>query len=159
MTVWIRYTDQDDYDSLNELDLIYYEGTDKQAVWNYACEYQEKLRETVSGFSFTILNEYDEIVGTIGLYGVVPIAPYHFGTVGYAIGKKYRGNGYADAALHECIDFAFNDIGLKRLTSCISPRNINSKKILINAGFDFECKIRGYFNGHDAEQYVLLKME
>lgn len=63
------------------------------------------------------------------------------GEVGYAIGYNYWGKGIVKEALLELIKY-FKEIGIVRLQAYHEVENINSGKVLIKSGFEYEGILR-----------------
>lgn len=55
--------------------------------------------------------------------------------IGYWIGKKYWGKGYAEEAAASVITFCFSKIGLKKIDARVLFYNVRSKKLLKKLGF------------------------
>jgi RimJ/RimL family protein N-acetyltransferase len=67
--------------------------------------------------------------------------------VGYAISRKYWGNGFATKALTRALHTAFQEVeGLKRIQALVLPENVASQRVLHKAGFVPEGLLRSYVN-------------
>ena len=85
--------------------------------------------------------------------------------VGYWIEQDYHGKGYGGEALKAVVDFAFNDLKLRRLEASIFDGNNSSGKLLEKLGFKQEgfrkeskiSKSNGQL--HDERLYGLLREE
>jgi len=64
--------------------------------------------------------------------------------IGYWIGQDYTRQGYARAALRAVTRFAFDDLGLHRVTAAVQEANQASIKLLEGTGFVLEGKARSY---------------
>lgn len=58
--------------------------------------------------------------------------------LGFRLSQKHWGNGYATEAAMLCIEYAFNEIKLKRLIGRTDKRNIASIRVLEKCGFRFD---------------------
>ena len=81
--------------------------------------------------------------------------------VGYHLGKKWWGNGYAAEALRALLKHCFENEGFNRVCANYDPRNPNSGKVMQKAGMVYEgtfrqCEIR---RGElvDRVYYAMLK--
>ena len=77
--------------------------------------------------------------------------------VGFFIGDvKERGKGYATKAIDLLCNYAFNIIGLKKITAGTYAENIASQKALLNAGFVQEGVLRSHlsWNGKRQDGYI-----
>ena len=83
--------------------------------------------------------------------------------IGYALGREYWGQGYVSEALHHLLNYAFNDLKLRRLEADVDPRNGPSIKTLERLGFQREGFLRERWHVADEIQdayfYGLLKRE
>jgi RimJ/RimL family protein N-acetyltransferase len=74
-----------------------------------------------------------ELIGNVGLH--------HFFEqnrrceIGYALGSKYWGQGYATEALRAAIRYGFDALDLNRIEADIDPRNVGSARVLEKLGF------------------------
>jgi RimJ/RimL family protein N-acetyltransferase len=97
--------------------------------WVASCGVTWLDRSRVS-FAIT-LKETDTLVGSIAL----TLSSNTEAALGYWIGVDYWGNAYASEAGQSIADYAFKNLGLKRLYAHHLQRNPNSGRVLINAGF------------------------
>jgi len=58
--------------------------------------------------------------------------------IGYALGSRHWGKGYAYEALHALLDHGFQALGLNRIEADIDPRNAASGRVLEKLGFQKE---------------------
>jgi RimJ/RimL family protein N-acetyltransferase len=107
------------------------------------------------------------IVATEGAVGWLTLAvesrEHGIGTVGYTVGERHRGRGYASAGLRELVSIAFSPRGanLWRLEAVAAVDNVASRRVLERAGFEFEGIARSYLviDGVrvDHARYALLR--
>lgn len=73
--------------------------------------------------------------------------------VGYHFNKRYWGRGLATEAARACMDYAFHQLGQRRITSLIRPENIPSRRVAERNGLRIEKQIlrSGY------QHYVYVK--
>ena len=97
-----------------------------------------------------------KIVGSCGFVWLRP----HSAEIGYDLAKAYWGQGIMHEALTALLDYAFGDLGLKRVEALVMPQNARSKKLLGRLGFTHEGTLREYdhFKGasHDMEMHAIL---
>lgn len=92
------------------------------------------------GFCATILKESGEIIGRCGLLRQT-IDDLTGTEIGYLIGRKHWGQGYATEAATALRDYALETLGEKRLISMILPDNIASQRVAIKNGMSLERTI------------------
>ena len=77
------------------------------------------------------LKNSNEVIGHVGL------SPFKKGTeIGYAIGEKYTGNGYATEAVQAVCDWALSELNLNKVWGIVASENIGSYKVLEKAKFE-----------------------
>ena len=66
--------------------------------------------------------------------------------VGYHFKRKHWGQGYATEAARACMDYAFRQLGTKRIISMIRPENLPSRRVAERNGLQIEKEVfwRGY---------------
>lgn len=83
--------------------------------------------------------------------------------VGYVLGKRYWGAGYMREAVAVLIDYAFDELKLRRIEAVADPRNLASDRLLVGLGFTREglLRERWVMNGEvqDGSWYGLLRRE
>lgn len=83
--------------------------------------------------------------------------------LGYALGRAHWGKGLMREALDVLVDFAFGELGLRRLEADVDPDNTASVKMLERLGFQREGYMRERWAVGGAVQdslfYGLLKRE
>ncbi len=83
--------------------------------------------------------------------------------IGYVLGRAFWGQGYAREAIAALIDFAFNEMSLRRLQAEAAPQNTASTRLLQRLGFKKEGVLRERWMTKDgtldAEIYGLLRQE
>jgi len=92
-------------------------------------------------YMYLIRNESKEIVGRVNLSSIVG-GPFQKAEVGYRIGKKYNGYGYATKAVKLVLQEAFDKYNLHRIEAGTSQSNIGSQIVLIKNGFEFVGRTR-----------------
>lgn len=62
--------------------------------------------------------------------------------LGYAIGRRFWGNGYAAEAVKAVIAFLFEEVGVNRIAARHDTNNPNSGKVMRKAGMEYEGTLR-----------------
>jgi RimJ/RimL family protein N-acetyltransferase len=79
--------------------------------------------------------------------------------LGYWLGVKYWGQGYATEALHAVIDYAFTDLGYPALTAAARVTNPLSRRVLEKCGFQWTgvglCRIRAINSSAPIDRFRL----
>ena len=79
--------------------------------------------------------------------------------LGYWLGVKYWGNGYATEALHAVIDYAFTDLAHEALTAAARVTNPGSRRVLEKCGFQWTgvglCRIRAIHSSAPIDRFRL----
>lgn len=126
------------------------------------------IRQTHKGFTDDSLlqwgvieNDTDKLIGTCAFAGWDKT--HRHVEIGFALHRKYWGNGYMKEVLGEFIPFGFKAFSFHRIEANVDPRNIASVKLLEHFGFIREGYLRERYhqNGEiqDAVIYGLLKRE
>ena len=75
--------------------------------------------------------------------------------VGYHFKPSHWGNGYATEAARGCMEYAFNQLGRRRIISMIRPENIASRRVAERNGLQFEKQV--FWRGYDHYVYAIGK--
>lgn len=95
--------------------------------------------------------EYDEkFCGTFSLHTIDQ--NNHRAEVGYWLEKSMRGKGIGAKAVELITEFGLLTIGFKRIEAMVNIENEASKKLLLNAGYEFEGILRQRVTNHDGKQ-------
>jgi len=62
--------------------------------------------------------------------------------LGFALGQRFWGQGYARESAEAVMHYARNTLGLKRIVATTKPHNRDSEKLLEKLGFRFEKMIQ-----------------
>jgi ribosomal-protein-alanine N-acetyltransferase len=136
------------------------------APWTEMAQAAKGIADTIanyadgSGLRFGIvLRETDELIGNASLH--------HFFEqnrrceIGYALGSRHWGQGYAYEALHALLDYGFRELDLNRVEADVDPANIASGRVLEKLGFRKEGYMHERWIVHgqpaDTVNYGLLK--
>ncbi|MGB5132138.1 MAG: GNAT family N-acetyltransferase [Steroidobacteraceae bacterium] len=99
--------------------------------------------------------EDDRVIGTCTLFAINEAQGR--AELGYALGQEYWGCGYMKEALTALVDFAFGELGMRRLEADIDPRNAGSLRAVERLGFRREGVLRERWkvNGELQDSVVL----
>lgn len=110
-------------------------------------------------YAITLLGE-DDLIGSIGLKLDLE---NRRGEMGYWLGRRYWGNGYASEAAESMLDYAFTVLDLHKVTAHRLARNEASGRILEKVGMRREGLLRDHVRKgeryEDVVQYAILKEE
>jgi RimJ/RimL family protein N-acetyltransferase len=73
--------------------------------------------------------------------------------VGYHFKTNHWGNGYATEAARGCMEYAFNQLGRRRIISMIRPENIPSRRVAERNGLRIDKQI--FWRGYDHYVYAI----
>ena len=126
-----------------------------------AREFIEQMNVQFNDFGFTLFAAEEkasgELMGFIGLNA--PKWSAHFTPcveIGWRLGSKYWGQGYATEGARAVIDFGFNQCGLKEIVAFTVPANLRSSRVMEKIGMMRD--INGDFNHPMVpEDHLLLK--
>ena len=105
---------------------------------SHAEEFIEKSRERVlkqESYNFMIFQD-KKMIGGIGLSEFNNKSCQ----VGYWLGKKYWGNGFATEALKSILDFGFGQLNLEKIYAAYKIGNEGSIRVLAKCGFEYSRK-------------------
>jgi len=93
----------------------------------------------VAGMSAAVVKESGELAGWLGL-AVPHFLPEILPSVevGWRLGERFRGRGYATEGAAAAIGYGFDVIGLDRLVSIFEPANVASGRVMEKLGFEPE---------------------
>lgn len=87
-----------------------------------------------------------------GMVGLIPGRDVNriTGELGYWVGKPFRRQGIATAALTEMMRYALDEFGFFKLTACVFEGNAASVRVLQKCGFEQEAVLKKHAlkNGH-----------
>ena len=114
-------------------------GNNFQTIIKELIEEQEK--DLV--YMYLITDYYDNIIGRVNLISVMR-GSFNKAELGYRIGEKHQGKGYATSAVKLVLDEAVNKLKLHRIEAGTAPDNIGSQIVLVKNGFQFVGRYSKY---------------
>jgi RimJ/RimL family protein N-acetyltransferase len=122
-------------------------------------EHTSRAWAEASGAAFVIAEAPGgDGLGTIGLHLFADDPT--LGEVGYWLRREARGHGVATIAVRLVSDWAFEELGIRRLNLMTAPENMASQRVAERAGFTREGLLRGWMptpNGRrDSVMFSLL---
>src|SRR5262249_37492947 len=106
---------------------------------------QKRYEQYGHGLWAVILKGEQKLIGDCGLtfHEVDGIEELE---VGYHFNRKYWGQGFATEAARACMDYAFNQLGRRRIISMVRPENTPSRRVAERNGLGVEKEVfwRGY---------------
>lgn len=121
----------------------------------------EKLADKSKTFAFAVTAE-GQAIGSVGIFRCANIH-YRTAEIGYYIGERYWGKGYAVSAVRQACKFVFENTDIVRIFAEPFAHNVRSCRVLEKAGFQFEGVLHNNAvkNGRilDMKMYALLKSE
>ena len=93
---------------------------------------------------WAIRDRNERLIGCCGLDGV-ELGKSHRAEIGYGLGKPYWGQGIATAAVGALSCWAFEELGLVKLTAWVFAFNRASARVLEKCGFEQEGYLRQHY--------------
>ena len=103
---------------------------------HYWIKHNSKLDKSKNKKEINFAIEIDN--GVVGGIGLMHITKNHKAEIGYWLGKKYWGKGIMTEAIKIVLDYAFNQINLKRIYAKVFIKNKPSVRILEKNKFKLE---------------------
>ncbi|GAA1563616.1 GNAT family protein [Kribbella sancticallisti] len=153
-----RQEDLDDYLAIVGDDRVTtwmsFDSRDREAAQKALTAILDRARQTERPdylLAVTRLDD-DRLIGFARL-GPTGVRAAH---LGYAIGADHWGRGYATDASRTLVRFAFEELGLHRVSAAIGPENLASVAVVKRLGFSYEGRIRHHVFTNDAWRDSLL---
>ena len=133
---------------------------------HYAGEWiQRANRNAASGlqYKWAVVRRDDELL--IGEVGIHFDAYNRRGSLGYWIGRAYRGQGYVTEAVQRLIRYGFEDYKLERVYAECFSVNVESARVMQRVGMKHEGTLRQHYYHAlrdammDIEFYGILRSE
>jgi RimJ/RimL family protein N-acetyltransferase len=135
--------------------------TDREDAVALLCEIRENFaRRNYLKWGVALTSD-NSVIGTATLFNLN--LEQQRAEVGYALAREQWGKGLMNEALRRLLQYAFDELELRRLEADVDPRNLGSIKSLERLGFQREgyLRERWHVNGElqDAYFYGLLRRE
>lgn len=101
----------------------------------------------------------EHLMGAVTL-GLIRRGVAQMCTLGYWIGEPFARQGHMTRAVRLAVQFAFDDLGLRRIEAACLPANMASQRLLEKNGFTREGYARQYLriNGHWADHLLYARL-
>jgi RimJ/RimL family protein N-acetyltransferase len=86
-----------------------------------------------TAYAFAVVDAREGVVGVCSLMAVD--RPGRAALLGYWIGRRYWGRGYATTGGRHVVEFGFRDLELERIQSFCLTHNLSSQRVLEKLGF------------------------
>ncbi len=140
---------------VNDEDFLYYANKEKRTI--------EQEKESLIGieekynnkeyYNWLITLKNETIIGSIYLRVDNKNDSLEFN---YAIGKRYRCNGYMSEALNTVKDFAINKLKVNRFFGGCEINNIASKRVMEKCNLKYECTLYNHLKLKDGYHDILV---
>lgn len=130
----------------------------KYMVWNHKeniKETEEWLQKTISKYKDSDvynwgieLKESGKLIGSISANKTENDNECY--EIGYALGKRYWGNGYATESLKSVVEFLIKEVGIKKFLCRYAKENQASGNAIRKVGFEYKGK--GEFTSLDGKR-------
>ena len=122
----------------------------------------EVSRSQPKEVTFAIRRDGGELVGAIGS-GSFEVGTSHRAGIGYWLARPYWGRGVMTDAVRAYVRYAFQELGLVRLTAHVYTFNVGSARVLEKNGFKLEGLLRKHYRKgeefYDAFCFGLLRAD
>lgn len=111
-----------------------------RSAWTDMAQADEMLAAAAAGYADgsglrfgIVVTATNELVGVASLFAFD--RDNRRCDLGYVLGSRHWGQGYASEALAPVLDYAFDTLGMNRIEADIDPRNIASQRVLEKLAF------------------------
>lgn len=91
------------------------------------------------GFYVVVIKETQE---SIGICGIVKREGLEDVDIGFAFFQQFMGKGYGYESASAVLNFALNNLKIKRIVAIVDPKNISSIALIKKIGLQFEKMIQ-----------------
>ena len=132
----------------------------KELFTKFINKIETALKKKISYNFFIFHKKTNNLMGGISLTNFKSEG-YKSITIGYWMGEEYAGKGYMRDSLKIISNYCFTDLGLNRIEAACLPKNLSSKKVLLNVGFKVEGYAKKYLdiNGKLEDHLLLVKIK
>lgn len=106
-----------------------------------AQEFVNRCRLSPEPHQNLAIEHQGEAIGSVGLVPLTDVARFT-AEIGYWLGERFWGQGFATEALRRFSDYAFERFSFERLEGWVFATNPSSGRVLEKAGFEREATLR-----------------
>jgi RimJ/RimL family protein N-acetyltransferase len=125
---------------------------DRQEMTEWIERNLKRYESCGHGLWAVILKEGKQFVGDCGLV-LQEVGGVEELEVGYHFNKNYWGRGLAAEAARGCMEYAFIQLGRRRVISMIRPENVPSRRVAERNGLRIEKQV--FWRGYDHYVYSI----
>ena len=85
----------------------------------------------------------NRVIGTAMIFGVDKMANH--GEIGYVLDDTFWGNGYGTQIVCMLTEYAFKELGLRKIFARIVNVNVGSARVLEKNGYTLEAELKDYY--------------
>ena len=101
--------------------------------------YMKSYQDYGFGFYVVVIKETQE---SIGICGIVKREGLEDVDIGFAFFQQFMGKGYGYESASAILNYALNDLKIKRIVAIVDPENVVSIALLKKIGLQFEKMIQ-----------------
>ena len=98
-------------------------------------------------YASVVEKKSDRVIGTVMLFGFDKMANH--GEIGYVLDDTVWGNGYGTQIVQLLSEYAFKELGLRKLFARVVNTNVCSARILEKNGYILEAELKDYYRIDD----------
>lgn len=76
--------------------------------------------------------------------------------LGYLLGSRFWGQGYATEAARACLQYGFEKLNLPEIVAVVTPEHLASRRVLEKIGFSYQG-LKRYDNDETADAFYLAR--
>ena len=125
--------------------------------WLHAC--LERYHQSWGFGPYAVVEQHSQkVIGYCGLFYFPNVNGQPEVEIGYRLAQSAWGHGYATEAAGAVRDYAFTDLGIRRLIAIIDPSNLASIHVAKKIGMHYEQDVvfKGY--SHADHVYVVTQL-
>ncbi len=130
----------------------------KEWIQNWIQERQKNYASRHGlGKWMVVVKESGEAIGYCGLAYLPDIAGRAEIALGYRLARRFWGSGFATEAVSAMLEYAFNQLGVRRVVATIAPGNHRSIRVAKKIGMRYEKEVMFPGNTHPDALYTITK--
>lgn len=131
----------------------------QQQIIEWIADARRRYLQNGYGPWAVLASESQQLMGYCGLFHFSDLEGREEVEIGYRFAQEFHGKGYATEAAIGVRDYAFQNLGIRRLVAMIDPGNIPSLRLARRLGMEYEKDIMFEGYTHPDHLYVLEKSE